>query len=329
MPKVYYSNDCKLENLKGKTVAVIGFGSQGCAHALNLRDSGIDVVIGLYEGSKSAKKAVEAGFKVMNVAEATEISDIIMILTPDELQAAVYKDSIEPNLSDSKAIAFSHGFNINYGQIVPPKNVDVFMIAPKGPGHAVRSEYVAGSGIPSLVAIYQNVTGNCLDIALAYGAGIGSARVAIMETTFKIETETDLFGEQVVLCGGVCELMKAGYETLVEAGYSPENAYFECIHEMKLIVDLVYDGGFDFMYKCISDTAEYGGYVTGKRIINENTKKEMKKVLSEIQDGTFAKNWMNENRNGRPLMNEFRSAVTKKQFEKVGEKIRKMYDRNS
>lgn len=329
MPKIYYSNDCKLEVLKEKTVAVIGFGSQGCAHALNLRDSGIDVVIGLYEGSKSEKKAIEAGFKVMNVAEATEVSDIIMILIPDELQAAVYKDSIEPNLSESKAIAFAHGFNINYGQIVPPKNIDVFMIAPKGPGHAVRSEYVAGRGIPSLVAIYQDVTGSCLDIALAYGAGIGSARVAIMETTFKIETETDLFGEQVVLCGGVCELMKAGYETLVEAGYSPENAYFECIHEMKLIVDLVYSGGFDFMRRSISDTAEYGGYITGKRIINENTKKEMKKVLSEIQDGTFAINWMNENKNGRLLMNEFRKSEAKEQFEKVGKKLRKMYKCNN
>lgn len=328
MPKIYYSNDCRLEVLRGKTVAIIGFGSQSYAHALNLRDSGIDVVIGLYEGSKSAKKAVEAGFEVMSVVEATKSSDIIMILIPDELQAVVYKESIEPNLSESKAIAFAHGFNINYGQIVPPKNVDVFMIAPKGPGHAVRSEYVAGSGIPSLVAVHQDFTGNCLNIALAYGAGIGSARVAIMETTFKIEAETDLFGEQAILCGGVCELMKAGYETLVEAGYSPENAYFECIHEMKLIVDLIYSGGFDFMYKCISDTAEYGGYVTGKRIINENTKKEMKKILSEIQDGTFATNWMDENKNGRPQMNEFRKIAAKEQFEKIGEKLRKMYNFN-
>lgn len=328
MPKIYYSDDCRLEVLKGKTVAIIGFGSQGHAHALNLRDSGVNVVVGLYEGSKSAKKAIEAGFKVMNVAEATKISDIIMILIPDELQADVYKESIEPNLSESKTIAFAHGFNINYGQIIPAENIDVFMIAPKGPGHSVRSEYIAGRGIPSLVAVYQDVTGNCFDIALAYGAGIGSARAAIMETTFEVETETDLFGEQAVLCGGVCALMKAGFETLVEAGYSSENAYFECIHEMKLIVDLIYRGGFNFMRYSISDTAEYGDYITGKRIINENTKKEMKKVLSEIQDGTFATKWIAENKNGRPQMNAFRKLAAKEQFEKVGQELRKMYKWN-
>lgn len=328
MPKIYYSNDCNLEVLKDKTIAIIGFGSQGHAHALNLRDSGFNVVVGLYEGSKSAKKAIEAGFEVMNVAEATKISDIIMILIPDELQSDVYEKNIEPNLSDSKAIAFAHGFNINYGQIVPSKNIDVFMIAPKGPGHSVRSEYMDGRGIPSLVAVYQDVTGECLDIALAYGAGIGSARAAIMETTFEIETETDLFGEQAVLCGGVCALMKAGFETLVEAGYSPENAYFECIHEMKLIVDLIYRGGFNFMRYSISDTAEYGDYTTGKRIINEDTKKEMKKILSEIQDGTFATKWIAENKNGRPQMNAFRKLAAKEQIEKVGKELRKMYKWN-
>lgn len=328
MPKIYYSDDCNLTVLKDKTVAIIGFGSQGHAHALNLRDSGVNVVVGLYEGSKSAKKAIEAGFKVLSVAEATKISDVVMILIPDELQADVYKESIEPNLSDSKAIAFAHGFNINYGQIVPSENVNVFMIAPKGPGHAVRSEYIDGRGIPSLVAVYQDVTGDCLEIALAYGAGIGSARAAIMETTFEIETETDLFGEQAVLCGGVCALMKAGFETLVEAGYSPENAYFECIHEMKLIVDLIYRGGFNFMRYSISDTAEYGDYVTGKRIITENTKKEMKKILSEIQDGTFATKWIAENKNGRPQMNAFRKLAAKEQFEKIGKELRKMYKWN-
>lgn len=328
MPKIYYSDDCNLEILKDKTIAIIGFGSQGHAHALNLRDSGFNVVVGLYEGSKSAKKAVEAGFEVMSVAEATKNSDIIMILIPDELQAAVYKESIEPNLSDSKAIAFAHGFNINYGQILPSENIDVFMIAPKGPGHSVRSEYIDGRGIPSLVAVYQDVTGNCLDIALAYGAGIGSARAAIMETTFEVETETDLFGEQAVLCGGVCALMKAGFETLVEAGYSPENAYFECIHEMKLIVDLIYRGGFSFMRYSISDTAEYGDYITGKRIITDNTKKEMKKILSEIQDGTFATKWIAENKNGRPQMNAFRKLAAKEQFEQVGKELRKMYKWN-
>ena len=328
MPKIYYSDDCNLTVLKDKTVAIIGFGSQGHAHALNLRDSGVNVVVGLYEGSKSAKKAIEAGFKVLSVAEATKISDVVMILIPDELQADVYKESIEPNLSDSKAIAFAHGFNINYGQIVPSENVNVFMIAPKGPGHAVRSEYIDGRGIPSLVAVYQDVRGDCFEIALAYGAGIGSARAAIMETTFEIETETDLFGEQAVLCGGVCALMKAGFETLVEAGYSPENAYFECIHEMKLIVDLIYRGGFNFMRYSISDTAEYGDYVTGKRIITENTKKEMKKILSEIQDGTFATKWIAENKNGRPQMNAFRKLAAKEQFEKIGKELRKMYKWN-
>lgn len=325
MPKIYYESDCNIGILDNKTVAVIGFGSQGHAQALNLRDSGVNVIIGLYEGSKSAKKAAEAGLKVMNTADATKAADIIMILIPDEIQARVYKKDIEPNLSDGKAIAFSHGFNIHFEQIKPDKNIDVFMIAPKGPGHTVRSEYLEGKGIPSLVAVYQDVTGRCKDIALGYGAGIGSARAAIMETTFATETETDLFGEQVVLCGGVCALMKAGFETLVEAGYSPENAYFECIHEMKLIIDLIYRGGFSFMRYSISDTAEYGDYVTGRRIITDETKKEMKRILSEIQDGTFATKWISENNNGRAQMNAFRRNAAKESFEIVGAKLREMY----
>ncbi|MDE5852783.1 MAG: ketol-acid reductoisomerase [Oscillospiraceae bacterium] len=325
MPKIYYESDCNIGVLDNKTVAVIGFGSQGHAQALNLRDSGVNVIIGLYEGSKSAKKATEAGLKVMNTADATKAADIIMILIPDEIQARVYKKDIEPNLSEGKAIAFSHGFNIHFGQIKPAKNIDVFMIAPKGPGHTVRSEYLEGKGIPSLVAVYQDVTGRCKDIALGYGAGIGSARAAIMETTFATETETDLFGEQAVLCGGVCALMKAGFETLVEAGYSPENAYFECIHEMKLIIDLIYRGGFSFMRYSISDTAEYGDYVTGRRIITDETKKEMKRVLSEIQDGTFATKWISENNNGRAQMNAFRRNAAEEQFEIVGAELRKMY----
>ena len=292
MPKIYYQSDCDINVLKGKTVAIIGYGSQGHAHALNLHDSGVNVIVGLYEGSKSAERAQKAGLTVMNVADATKAADIIMILIPDERQADMYKKDIEPNLTEGKAIAFAHGFNIHFQQIVPPKNVDVFMIAPKGPGHTVRSEYLEGKGVPCLVAVEQDATGHCLDIALAYGAGIGGARAAIMETTFKIETETDLFGEQAVLCGGVTALMKAGFETLVEAGYAPENAYFECIHEMKLIVDLIYTGGFKMMRYSISDTAEFGDYEIGKRIITEETKKEMKKVLEEIQDGTFATTWI-------------------------------------
>ena len=328
MQKIYRDSDCDLELLKGKTVAIVGFGNQGRAHALNLKDSGIKVLVGLHKASKSAKKALEAGFEVLSVADATKKADIIMILAPDECQAEIYKTDIAPNLSDSKAIAFAHGFNIHYGQIKPPKNVDVFMIAPKGPGRCVRDEYVKGSGIPSLVAIYQDFTGNCMQTALAYGAGIGSDRVAIMETTFKIETETDLFGEQAVLCGGVCELMKAGFETLVEAGYSPENAYFECIHELKYVVDLIYFGGFDFMHRAVSDTAEYGGYIAGKRVITPETKTAMKKILSDIQDGTFAQKWIAENKNGRAQMNSFRELSSKEPFEEAGAKIRNLYAAN-
>ncbi len=325
MPKIYYQADCDLNILKGKKVAIIGYGSQGHAHALNLHESGVDVVVGLYEGSKSRARAEKAGLTVMNVSDAAKAADIIMMLIPDEKQADVYKSEIAPYLTEGKALAFAHGFNIHYKQIVPPENVDVFMIAPKGPGHTVRSEYVEGKGVPCLIAVEQDATGKATDIGLAYAAGIGGSRAGVLETTFKSETETDLFGEQAVLCGGVTALMKAGFETLVEAGYAPENAYFECIHEMKLIVDLIYSGGFKKMRYSISDTAEFGDYETGKRLITEDTKKEMKKVLTEIQDGTFASKWIAENKNGRAHFNSCRRMAAEHELEKVGAELRKMY----
>ena len=322
MAKMYYEQDCNLDLLKNKTVAIIGYGSQGHAHALNLHDSGIDVVVGLYEGSKSWQKAQDAGLKVATAADAAECADVIMILINDEKQAALYKESIEPHLSAGKYLAFAHGFNIHYGQIVPPSDVNVFMIAPKGPGHTVRSQFEEGRGVPDLVAVYQDPSGDTFEVALAYAAGIGGARAGILETTFKEETETDLFGEQAVLCGGVTALMKAGFETLVEAGYQPESAYFECIHEMKLIIDLVCQGGLNLMRYSISDTAEFGDYETGKRIITDETKKEMKKVLGEIQDGTFATKWINENKNGRPVFSADREAEAKHPVETVGAELR-------
>jgi len=328
MSKIYYQSDCDINVLKNKTVAVIGYGSQGHAHALNLKESGVNVIIGLHEGGKSWPKAVAAGFEVYNVAEATKRADVVMILINDERQARVYKESIKDNLKEGAALAFAHGFNIHFKQIVPPANIDVFMIAPKGPGHTVRSEYQEGKGVPCLVAIEQDYTGKALDVALAYAAGIGGARAGVLETTFKCETETDLFGEQAVLCGGVTALMKAGFETLVEAGYDPKNAYFECIHEMKLIVDLIYKGGFSMMRYSISDTAEYGDYETGKRLITEETKKEMKKVLEEIQDGTFASKWIAENNNGRAHFIAKRNLEAEHQLEEVGKEIRKMYSWN-
>ena len=328
MPKIYYQADCDLNLLKGKKVAIIGYGSQGHAHALNLHDSGVDVVVGLYEGSKSRARAEKAGLTVMTTAEAAKAADIIMILVPDEKQADLYKKDIEPYLTEGKALAFAHGFNIHYKQITPPSNVDVFMIAPKAPGHTVRSEYVEGKGTPCLIAVEQDATGKATEIGLAYAAGIGGSRAGVLETTFKIETETDLFGEQAVLCGGVTALMKAGFETLVEAGYAPENAYFECIHEMKLIVDLIYSGGFKKMRYSISDTAEFGDYETGKRLITDETKKEMKKVLTEIQDGTLASKWIAENKNGRAHFNSCRRIAAEHQLEKVGEELRKMYSWN-
>jgi len=328
MAKMYYEKDCNLALLKGKTVAVIGYGSQGHAHALNLHESGVDVVVGLYEGSKSWKAAEEAGLKVAVAAEAAKQADIIMILVNDEKQPKLYKESIEPALRAGKSLAFAHGFNIHFGQIVPPPDVNVFMVAPKGPGHTVRSQYQEGKGVPCLVAVYQDATGNAKELALAYAAGIGGARAGVLETTFKEETETDLFGEQAVLCGGVVELMKAGFETLVEAGYQPESAYFECVHEMKLIIDLVNRGGFEFMRYSISDTAEYGDYMTGKRIITEETRKEMKKVLQEIQDGTFARNWILENQANRPNFNARRRMEKEHLVEKVGRELRKMMSWN-
>ena len=322
-PKIYYQADCDINVLKGKTVAIIGYGSQGHAHALNLRDSGVNVIIGLYKGSRRWDHVKELGFEVYTTAEATQKADIIMILTPDEKQADIYKNDIEPNLTAGKAIAFAHGFNIHFKQITPPKDVDVFMIAPKAPGHTVRSEYVEGKGTPALVAVYQDASGHALDIALAYGAGIGAARAAVMETTFQIETETDLFGEQAVLCGGVTALMQAGFETLVEAGYPPENAYFECIHEMKLIVDLINKGGVAAMNYSISDTAEYGEYVSGPRILPyEQTKANMKAVLNDIQDGTFAGKWIAENKNGRCFFNSHRDALAKHPMEVIGKQLR-------
>ncbi len=292
MANIYYQEDCNLAMLDGKTIAVIGYGSQGHAHALNAKESGCNVIIGLYEGSKSWAKAEAQGFEVYTAAEAAKKADIIMILISDELQAKMYKESIEPNLEPGNMLMFAHGFNIHFGQIVPPADVDVTMIAPKGPGHTVRSEYQDGKGVPCLVAVHQDATGKALDMALAYALAIGGARAGVLETTFRTETETDLFGEQAVLCGGVCALMQAGFETLVEAGYDARNAYFECIHEMKLIVDLIYQSGFEGMRYSISNTAEYGDYITGPKIITEETKKAMKKILSDIQDGSFAKDFL-------------------------------------
>ena len=325
--KVFYQEDCDLTLLYGKTIAVIGYGSQGHAHALNLKDSGVDVVVGLYEGSKSWKKAEEQGLKVMTTADAAKAADVIMILIPDEKQAALYKSEIAPYLTEGKTIAFAHGFNIHFGCIVPPKDVNVIMIAPKGPGHTVRSEYQAGKGVPCLIAVEQDATGNAQDIGLAYAAGIGGARAGVLETTFRTETETDLFGEQAVLCGGVCALMQAGFETLVEAGYDPRNAYFECIHEMKLIVDLIYQSGFAGMRYSISNTAEYGDYITGPKIITEDTKKAMKKVLSDIQDGTFAKDFLLDmsDAGSQVHFKAMRKLASEHPSEKVGAEIRKLY----
>jgi len=328
MKKVYKDAECQTHALDNKTVAIVGYGSQGHAHALNLKESGIDVIVALYEGSKSWNIAEKAGLKVMTTAEATKAADVVMILINDEKQADMYEKDILPNLSEGKALAFAHGFNIHFQRIVPPTNVDVFMIAPKGPGHTVRSEYQIGRGVPCLYAVYQDYTGNCRDIAFAYGHGIGGGRAGLLETSFREETETDLFGEQAVLCGGVSELMKVGFEVLCEAGYDPENAYYECMHEMKLIVDLVYQGGLTRMRYSISDTAEYGDYCIGKRIITDETKKEMKKVLAEIQDGTFARNWILENQCGRLNFNARRRLESEHPIEKVGKELRALMSWN-
>ncbi|MFR7723076.1 MAG: ketol-acid reductoisomerase, partial [Clostridia bacterium] len=328
--KIFYQSDCDLGRLDGKTVAIIGYGSQGHAHALNLKDSGVNVVVGLYEGSKSKAKAEAQGLKVLSVSEAAKVADIVMILIPDEKQADVYKSDIAPYMTAGKTLAFAHGFNIHFGCIVPPKDVNVIMIAPKGPGHTVRSEYQAGKGVPCLIAVEQDATGDAQDIGLAYALGIGGARAGVLETTFRTETETDLFGEQAVLCGGVCALMQAGFETLVEAGYDPRNAYFECIHEMKLIVDLIYQSGFAGMRYSISNTAEYGDYITGPKLITDETKKTMKKILKDIQDGTFAKEFLLDmsSAGSQVHFKAMRKLAAEHPSEKVGEEIRKLYSWN-
>ena len=324
---IYYQSDCNLSLLDGKKIAIIGYGSQGHAHALNLRDSGCDVIIGLYNGSKSWAKAEAQGFKVYTAAEAAKQADIIMILINDEKQAALYKNDIEPNLEAGNMLMFAHGFNIHFEQIVPPADVDVTMVAPKGPGHTVRSEYQVGKGVPCLVAVHQDATGKAKDLALAYALGIGGARAGVLETNFRTETETDLFGEQAVLCGGVCALMQCGLETLVEAGYDPRNAYFECIHEMKLIVDLIYQSGFAGMRYSISNTAEYGDYITGPKIVTEDTKKAMKQVLADIQSGAFAKDFLLDMSpaGGQAHFRAMRNNAAQHPSEIVGAEIRKLY----
>ncbi len=331
--KIYYQGDCNLSLLYGKTIAIIGYGSQGHAHALNAKESLGDnarVIVGLYEGSRSWDKAVKQGFEVFTAAEAAKQADIIMILTNDETQAKLYKESIAPNLEAGNMLMCAHGFNIYYGCIQPPKDVDVTMIAPKGPGHTVRSEYLAGKGVPTLVAVEQDATGHALDLALAYGLAIGGARAGLLETTLRMETETDLFGEQAVLCGGVSALMQCGFETLVEAGYDPRNAYFECIHEMKLIVDLIYESGFAGMRYSISNTAEYGDYITGPKIVTEETKKAMKGVLKDIQDGTFARNFLLDmsEESGRTHFTAMRKLAAEHPSEVVGKEIRNLYSWN-
>ena len=324
MARMYYDQDANLDLLKGKKVAIIGYGSQGHAHAQNLRDSGVEVIVGQRPGSQNYQAAINDGFQPVSAAEAAKQADWIMILLPDQVQAKVYYEDIAPYMTEGKALIFAHGFNIHFNQIVPPKNVDVFLVAPKGPGHMLRRVYTEGGGVPAIFAIYQDASGKAKEYALAYAKGIGGTRAGVLETTFKEETETDLFGEQVVLCGGVSELVKAGFDTLVEAGYQPEIAYFECLHELKLIVDLIYEGGISWMRYSISDTAEYGDLMTGKRIITEETRKEMKKVLHEIQSGQFAKNWLLENQVGRPEFNARRRMEAEHPIEVVGKKLRDM-----
>ncbi|MHC4181734.1 MAG: ketol-acid reductoisomerase [Planctomycetota bacterium] len=324
MTKIYSDKDAKLSLLKGKKIAIIGYGSQGHAHAQNLRDSGLKVIVGQRKGSPNYNLAVKHGFKPVSADKATQQGDLIALLIPDEVQADVYEKEIKPHLKKGKTLLFSHGFNIHFGQIVPPKDVDVIMVAPKGPGHLVRSEYVKGGGVPCLMAIQQNPSKKAEKVALAYASGIGGGRGGVLETTFAEETETDLFGEQAVLCGGASALVKAGFETLVEAGYQPELAYFECMHELKLIVDLFYQGGLTYMRHSISNTAEFGDVTRGPRIVNEDTKKEMKKILSEIQNGSFAKEWILENKAGRPMFNALVAKDKNHQLEKVGAKLRKL-----
>jgi ketol-acid reductoisomerase len=322
--KMYYEKDADLKLLKGKKIAIIGFGSQGHAQAQNLRDSGLNVVVADVEGSDNFKKAIEAGFKPVSAAEATKGADWIQILVPDEIQSIVWQKEIKPNLKKGATLSFSHGFNIRFNQIEPPKDINVVMIAPKGPGHLVRRQYQEGKGVPNLIAVEQDATKNAKKLALAYSKGIGGTRAGVIETTFSEETETDLFGEQVVLCGGLVELIKAGFETLVEAGYQPEIAYFECLHECKLIIDMIYEDGVSWMNYSISDTAEYGEYSRGKRIITDDTRKEMKKILGEIQSGEFAKEWLLENRVNRPVFKQARKNMSESTLEQVGKKLRSM-----
>ena len=324
MAKVYTEKDASLSPLKGKKIAIIGYGSQGHAHAQNLRESGLNVTVAQRKGSPNYDLAVKHGFKPVTASKATQQCDLIAILTPDEVQAEIYENDVKPNLKKGKTLSFSHGFNIHFGQIVPPNNVDVIMVAPKGPGHLVRSEYEKGGGVPCLLAVQQDHSKKAKNIALAYARGIGGARAGVLETTFAEETETDLFGEQAVLCGGAAALVKAGFETLVEAGYQPELAYFECMHELKLIVDLFYQGGLTYMRHSISNTAEFGDLTRGPRIVTEDTKKEMKKILSEIQNGSFAKEWILENKAGRPMFNALAAKDRNSQLESVGAKLRKL-----
>ncbi|MCC5614095.1 ketol-acid reductoisomerase [Nostoc sp. CHAB 5836] len=325
MARMYYDEDANLDLLAGKTIAIIGYGSQGHAHALNLKDSGLNVIVGLYPGSKSVAKAQAAGLTVKNVADAANAADFIMILLPDEVQKTIYKNEIEPNLQEGNVLAFAHGFNIHFGQVVPPSNVDVVMVAPKGPGHLVRRTYESGEGVPALFAVYQDASGQARDRAMSYAKGIGGTRAGVLETTFREETETDLFGEQAVLCGGLSALIKAGFETLVEAGYQPELAYFECLHEVKLIVDLVVEGGLAKMRDSISNTAEYGDYTRGPRIVTEQTKAEMQKILSEIQSGQFAREFVLENQAGKPGFTALRRKEAEHKIEEVGKDLRAMF----
>jgi ketol-acid reductoisomerase len=324
MPRRFYEKDGNLEHLKGQTVAIIGYGSQGHAHALNLRDSGVDVVVGLYEGSKSWAKAKAAGLKVATTADAAKAADVIMILVSDHIQGDLYKNDIEPNLKAGDTLMFAHGFNIHFGFIVPPKDVDVSMIAPKAPGHRVRELFTEGVGVPGLIAVHQDASGKAEARALAYAAALGCLKAGVIETNFREETESDLFGEQTVLCGGVSELIRSAFQTLTEAGYAPEIAYFECLHELKLIVDLIYEGGLGYMRYSVSDTAEYGDYTRGPRIVNQQTREEMKKILSEIQSGQFAKEWMAENKSGRHKFLADREAARNQPIEKVGAELRQM-----
>ncbi len=324
MAKMYYDKDANLGIIKNKTIAIIGYGSQGHAQAQNLRDSGLRVIVSDLPGTDNYKLAQKHKFKPVTAREASEKAEIIQILLPDHIQAKIYKSDVEPFLKAGKTLVFSHGFNIHFGQIVPPGDVDVIMVAPKGPGHLVRSEYVKKAGVPSLIAIHNNASGKAKDTALAYAKGIGATRAGVIETTFKEETETDLFGEQAVLCGGVTELVKAGFETLVGAGYQPEIAYFECMHELKLIVDLFYQGGMNYMRYSVSDTAEYGDYIAGKQVINKKSRKAMKKLLANVQNGSFAKQWIEENEKGRPNFNKMKEEQKNHQIEKVGAELRKM-----